>query len=169
MNIHKNARLTVHGRAEAVRRVTQREVGPPGRARPADHRSGPSVSGWLGLAAKGCTIVLAPSCPSARHPAGRGIGSRSCASGSRRTCEEIAAAVAVSRATVARIVARCGWSRLHVLELPPTSRRYERAVVGELLHLDTKKLGRIVRPESSGDWRPAGHREGAGGSSATWR
>ena len=64
----------------------------------------------------------------------------------RRTCEEIAAAVAVSRATVARIVARCGWSRLHVLELPPTSRRYERAVVGELLHLDTKKLGRIVRP-----------------------
>ena len=54
--------------------------------------------------------------------------------------------VGVSRATVARIIARCGWSRLHVLELPPTSRRYERAVPGELVHLDTKKLGRIVRP-----------------------
>jgi transposase InsO family protein len=64
----------------------------------------------------------------------------------RRTCGEIAAQVAVSRATVARIVRRCGWARLHVLELPPTSRRYERAQPGELLHLDTKKLGRIVRP-----------------------
>jgi transposase InsO family protein len=64
----------------------------------------------------------------------------------RRTCGEIAALVAVSRATVARIVGRCGWARLHVLELPPTSRRYERATPGELLHLDTKKLGRIVRP-----------------------
>lgn len=64
----------------------------------------------------------------------------------RRTCGEIAAQVAVSRATVARIVRRCGWARLHVLELPPTSRRYERAEPGELLHLDTKKLGRIVRP-----------------------
>jgi transposase InsO family protein len=64
----------------------------------------------------------------------------------RHTCGEIAAQVAVSRATVARIVRRCGWARLHVLELPPTSRRYERARPGELLHLDIKKLGRIVRP-----------------------
>jgi transposase InsO family protein len=64
----------------------------------------------------------------------------------RRTCGEIAAQVAVSRATVARIVRRCGWARLHVLEVPPTTRRYERAHPGELLHLDTKKLGRIVRP-----------------------
>jgi hypothetical protein len=64
----------------------------------------------------------------------------------RRTCGEIATAVGVSRATVARIVGRCGWARLHVLELPPTSRRYERAIPGELVHLDTKELGRIVRP-----------------------
>jgi transposase len=64
----------------------------------------------------------------------------------RRTCAEIATAVGVSRATVARIVRRCGWARLHVLELPPTSRRYERETTGEPVHLDTKKLGRIVRP-----------------------
>jgi hypothetical protein len=41
----------------------------------------------------------------------------------RHTCLEIARAVSVSRATVARIVGRCGWARRHVLELPPTSRR----------------------------------------------
>ena len=67
----------------------------------------------------------------------------------RQTCVEIARTVGVSRATVARIVGRCGGARLHVLELPPTSRRYERAVAGELVHLDTKKLGRIVRPSHS--------------------
>ena len=36
--------------------------------------------------------------------------------------------------------------RLHVLDVPPTSRRYERAQAGELVHLDIKKLARIVRP-----------------------
>ena len=45
----------------------------------------------------------------------------------RRTLQEIATLIGVSRATVGRIVARCGWSRLHVLELPPTARRYERS------------------------------------------
>jgi transposase InsO family protein len=61
----------------------------------------------------------------------------------------------IRRATVARIVGRCGWARLHVLELPSTSRRYERAAPGELVHLDTKKLGRIVRPghRATGDRR----------------
>ena len=42
-----------------------------------------------------------------------------------------------------------------MIELPPTSRRYERQHPGELLHLDIKKLGRIVRPghRMSGDRR----------------
>jgi transposase InsO family protein len=73
----------------------------------------------------------------------------------RLTLRAIADALALSRATVGRIVARCGWSRLHVLELPPTSRRYERARAGELVHLDIKKLARIVRPghRLSGDRR----------------
>ena len=73
----------------------------------------------------------------------------------RLTLQEIAVAVGISRATVGRIVARCGWSRLHVLELPLSSRRYERAQPGELLHLDIKKLARIVRPghRISGDRR----------------
>jgi transposase InsO family protein len=64
----------------------------------------------------------------------------------RHTCAEIAGAVGVSRGTVARIVRRCGWARLHVLDVPPTSRRGERAQAGELVHLDIKKLARILRP-----------------------
>jgi transposase len=70
----------------------------------------------------------------------------------RLTLAEIARALGISRATVGRIVARCGWSCLHVLELPPTSRRYEHP---GLLHLDIKKLAHIVCPgyRVSGDRR----------------
>jgi transposase InsO family protein len=73
----------------------------------------------------------------------------------RRTCGEIATTLGVSRATVARIVGRCGWARLHVFDVPPPARRYERRWPGELVHLDIKKLGRIVRPghRISGDRR----------------
>lgn len=58
------------------------------------------------------------------------------------TLQEIAAQLGISRATVGRIVARCGGSRLRGVEVPPTSRRYERAQSGELLQLDIKKLAR---------------------------
>ncbi|ETH03458.1 transposase, IS481 family [Bordetella pertussis 2356847] len=48
-----------------------------------------------------------------------------------------------SLATVARYMERIGLSRLASLEPPAPVRRYERASPGELLHIDTKRLGRI--------------------------
>lgn len=45
--------------------------------------------------------------------------------------------------TVSRCMKRLGLSRLKSLEPPVPVVRYERAAPGELLHLDTKKLGRI--------------------------
>ena len=63
----------------------------------------------------------------------------------RLTCAQISERVGRSRATVARIVAGAGLSRLRSLdppELPP--QRYEWDRPGELLHLDIKKLGRIA-------------------------
>lgn len=45
--------------------------------------------------------------------------------------------------TVSRCMKRLGLSRLTSLQPPPAVVRYERAAAGELLHLDTKKLGRI--------------------------
>ncbi len=44
---------------------------------------------------------------------------------------------------MARAVGRHGLSRLRSLEPVPVVRRYERARPGELLHVDTKKLGGI--------------------------
>jgi transposase InsO family protein len=61
----------------------------------------------------------------------------------RMSGAEIAARLAMSPATVARILRREGLSRLKSLEPTEPPRRYEKKHPGELLHLDIKKLGRI--------------------------
>jgi transposase InsO family protein len=73
----------------------------------------------------------------------------------RLSCGAIGQHVGLSRATVARHVARCGLSRLRALEPPPPVKRYEREHPGELIHLDIKKLGVIVRAghRVTGVWR----------------
>jgi transposase InsO family protein len=58
---------------------------------------------------------------------------------------EIARRLRISPATVARILAQAGLSRLRNLETLEPVRRYEKERPGELLHLDIKKLGRIGR------------------------
>ncbi|TJW39136.1 MAG: IS481 family transposase, partial [Mesorhizobium sp.] len=55
----------------------------------------------------------------------------------------IAMQTGVSEATVSRVLARAGLSRLKDLEPAEPVRRYEREHPGELIHLDIKKLGRI--------------------------
>jgi transposase InsO family protein len=156
MNIHKNARLTRWGRGEAVRRV--RELGQSARqvARALQTTDG-TVRKWVARQAAGLGLDDRSSRPRVSPQATPApvVLRIKVLRQQRRTCQEIAAAVGMSRATVARVVARCGWARLHVLEVPPTSRRYERAHPGELVHLDIKKLGRIVRPghRVSGDRR----------------
>lgn len=163
MNIHKNARLTLHGRAEAVRRVTQLGHSARQVAR-ALHTTDATVRKWVGRAGAGEGLTDRSSRPRhSPHATPPALVLRiQVLRHQRWTCGAIATAVAVSRATVARIVRRCGWARVHVLEVPPTSRRYERAQPGELLHLDIKKLGRIVRPghRMTGDRRDTV--EGAG-------
>jgi len=63
----------------------------------------------------------------------------------RQTGPQIAARVGLSTATVARILARAGLSRLKSLEPKPPVVRYQRERPGELIHVDIKKLGRIGR------------------------
>jgi len=62
----------------------------------------------------------------------------------RLTLVSIATQLQLSRSTVARICKAGGLNRLTKLDPVPEYRRYERAEPGELLHLDVKKLGRIV-------------------------
>ncbi len=64
----------------------------------------------------------------------------------RRTMRQIAGIAGVSTSTVARVCRVEGLSRLRSLEPPAPPIRYERDRPGELLHIDTKRLGRFDRP-----------------------
>ena len=61
----------------------------------------------------------------------------------RMTVRQIAGRVGRSVATVARVCRSAGLARLRFLEPPPPVQRYEHAAPGDLLHIDTKRLGRI--------------------------
>jgi transposase InsO family protein len=61
----------------------------------------------------------------------------------RHTGEEIAQQLAISQATVSRILRRLGLNRLCALEPAEPVRRYEREHPGELIHIDIKKLGKF--------------------------
>jgi transposase InsO family protein len=63
----------------------------------------------------------------------------------RLTGAQIARRLAMPRSTVAAVLKRLGLERLSCLEPKPPVVRYERDRPGELLHLDTKKLGRFRR------------------------
>ncbi len=58
----------------------------------------------------------------------------------------IAQSVGVSESTVSRVLKRAGLSKLSDLQPREPVQRYEHAQAGDLLHIDTKKLGRIERP-----------------------
>ena len=64
----------------------------------------------------------------------------------RLTAWEIAQRLDVPGSTVSRLLHRSGLGKLASLEPKPPVVRYERRTPGALLHLDTKKLARIVRP-----------------------
>src|ERR1035437_1210598 len=80
----------------------------------------------------------------------------------RWTGYRIAQHTGLSRATVSRILRRLKLNRMRHLEPVPVYPRYEHEAPGDLLHLDIKKLGRIVRPSHrvTGDQRDKVH--GAG-------
>jgi transposase len=148
MDIHQNARTTPHNRAAIVQRV--RELHQPVRV----------VAGDLGVSERTVRKRLARF----RREGDAGLRDRSCRPHrspratpaavvaqvlalrrQRWTGTRIAPAVALSRATVGRLLRRVGLARLRQLAPPLPARRYERARPGELLHVDIKKLGRIGR------------------------
>ena len=63
----------------------------------------------------------------------------------RLTQARIAASLGLSKSTVSRVLARAGLSRLSDPEVCQPAQRYEHVLPGDLVHIDTKKLGRIER------------------------
>lgn len=62
------------------------------------------------------------------------------------TAAEIAEVLGMALSTVSRWLARIGLGKRSRLEPPEPPNRYERKRPGELIHVDIKKLGRIVVP-----------------------
>jgi transposase InsO family protein len=77
---------------------------------------------------------------------------------------EIAATVGVSASTVSRVLKRLGLSKLSALEPAEPPRRYEREQPGEMIHLDIKKLGKFnqVGHRITGDRKGQSNSRGVG-------
>jgi transposase InsO family protein len=73
----------------------------------------------------------------------------------RMTAAEIAETLAMPLSTVSGILTRLGLGRLGRIGLEPAV-RYQRGRAGELVHIDVKKLGRIV---GGAGWRVRGGRQ----------
>jgi len=64
----------------------------------------------------------------------------------RMTAAGIAVALGMALSTVSAVLRRVGLGKRSRLEPPEPANRYERRRPGELIHIDVKKLGRILRP-----------------------
>lgn len=164
MDVHQNARLTPHCRALLVERVLRGQ--PKTRVAAQFDVSLSTVGKWLArYRREGAAGLVDRSSRPRRSPRATARELELAVLALRRqrlTLMAISQQLGLSRATVARICARAGLNRLSRLEPAPPVVRYERARPGELLHLDVKKLGRIVRVghRITGDLRD--HCEGAG-------
>ena len=148
MNIHKNARLTFVRRIEMVRSIVERGLRPAEAAAEAGV-SEPTGRKWLGR-------YLAEGDAGLRDRSSRPkLSPRSIRPGTalaivelrrrRLTQARIAQELGVSRSTVGRVLKRAGLSRLSDLDPAEPIVRYEHERPGDLIHIDTKKLGRIER------------------------
>jgi transposase InsO family protein len=166
MNMHKNARLTFARRLEMVQDITERGLS-QGTAALAHGVSVPTIRKWLGrYLAQGEVALTDRSSRPRLSP--RAIAPAKALAivelrRHRLTQARIGTSLGVSKSTVGRVLARAGLSHLKDLEPMAPVVRYEHEAAGDLLHIDTKRLGRIVRPGH----RVTGDRRGSYGN-AGW-
>ena len=148
MNTHKNARLTFARRIEMVRAIVEHRLTPAEAAAEAGV-SLPTTRKWLGrfLAHGQLSLVDRSSCPKVSPNAISSTKALAIVELRRRrlTQARVAQAIGVSKSTVGRVLARAGLSRLRDLEPSEPVVRYEHEHPGDLIHIDTKKFGRIER------------------------
>jgi transposase InsO family protein len=152
MDYHYHARETAHGREQFVKevlegRLSQREAGAErGLSRQ-------TVGKWVKrYRESGMAGMRDRSSRPRRSPRSTPVALVQQVEALRRerwTGVRIAQQTGLSRATVSRILTRLKLNRLRMLEPAPPIVRYEHAAPGDLLHIDIKKLARIVK---------AGHR-----------
>jgi hypothetical protein len=145
MNVHKNARLTPHGRERIVRQVLSGQMAKAVAQAEASAR-GPSANGSSGNRSEGLAGLLDRSSRPhrLRQPTPQAVVEQvEALRRARYTGKQIAAELGLSAAMVSRVLKRLGLSKLSALEPAAPVRRYGRDKPGEMIHIDIKKLGRI--------------------------
>jgi transposase InsO family protein len=167
MNVHKNARLTPYSRELMIKRI-RNQGWTVAKAAGAAGVSERTAYKWLARYRGGGAAALHNAKPVPRRLRHRlppsQIASIESLRRQRMSGPAIARRLALPRSTVGAILRRCGLGRLKHLEERLPVRRYERKSPGELIHLDTKKLGRIVRVGH----RITGSRTGQASRGAGW-
>lgn len=148
MNSHKHARLTYARRLELVQQMTR--GGLSAVAAGAAHGvSANTARKWLGRYLAGGEPALADASSRPQRSPRRIAPATALLivelRQQRLLQSRIARSVGVSEATVSRVLRRAGLSKLSDLVPREPVQRYEHEAPGEMLHIDTKKLGRIVR------------------------
>ena len=167
MDVHENARLTPKGREEMVRSVVQGGLSKAAAARKFN-TTPKTVAKWVerfrtegvnGLRDRSSKPLSSPNQTSQATCAAVEALRRQRYSG-----KQIAAELAISPATVSRILRRLGLNRQSALEPAEPIRRYERQHPGELIHIDIKKLGKFndIGHRITGDRRGQSSRRGVG-------
>lgn len=147
MNSHKNARLTFEGRKLLIERIAVMGLIPAAEAAGISVRT---ARKWRRRFETGGLDFLMDSSSRptrTRSTIDEALGQRiEQLRRSRMPMRRIAAVVGRSVATISRWLARLGLSSLKALQPAAPVVRYEHDTPGAMLHMDTKKLGRIERP-----------------------
>jgi transposase InsO family protein len=145
MDVHENARTTRHSRMLMIERLQE------GWSIPAVAQAlgvtAKTVRKWRDrFAAEGPPGLVDRSSRPTRSPRRLDHAAEAEIEALRRqrlTGPAIARRTRRPLSTIGAVLRRRGLGRLAALEVRPAARRYERERVGELIHLDIKKLGRI--------------------------
>jgi transposase InsO family protein len=166
MDIHKNARLTPHGRERLAKMVLGGQtpeaaseaagVCPRTGRKWVDRFKQEGVAGLQDRSSRPHRL---------RQPTAPEVIERiESLRRQRMPGNEIAATVGVSAATVSRVLKRLGLNKLSALEPAEPPRRYERERPGEMIHIDIKKLGKFnqIGHRITGDRKGQSNSRGVG-------
>ena len=165
MDLHQNARLTFRSREALARSVVVERVTLKAAAaafKVSRKTAGKWVRRYRALQQAGLYDRSSRPRHSPRQTSAAAVNQVLVLRRQRWTGVRIAQTTGLSPATVSRILRRHRLSRIRDLEAAVPVRRYEHPHPGDLLHLDTKKLARIVKPGHRLTRDPRDETRGAG-------
>jgi len=147
MNSHKNARLTFEGRKLLIERIAIMGLMPAAAAAGISARTARKWRQRFELHGLDGLFDSSSRPARTRSTIDETLGQRiEQLRRSRMPMRRIATVVGRSVATISRCLSRLGLSSLKALEPTAAVVRYEHDAPGAMIHMDTKKLGRILRP-----------------------